>query len=1454
MNPTSDAMRNRRFSGSLWVAGAFALSLSVCVCQQASAQGNFNVFTRAYNSQRTGANLSEIVLTQANVNSGSFGKLFSLAVDDQVYAGILYVSSLQIAGGIHNVIYVATVNNSIYAFDADTLGVPLWQKNFNGTGRPTNNSDFGVACPGGYFDFRGNIGIVGTPVIDGVAGTMYFVTRTVESAGTVQRLHAIDITTGNDRANSPKVITASVTGTGDGGSTVVFNSITQNQRPALAFSQGTVYIAWASYCDITPYHGWVMAYDGTALTQLGAFNDTPNGVQGGIWMAGAGILLDLSGNLFASTGNGTADATQDFGESVVKLAPNTLNRLDFYTASNYNTLNAGDTDFGSGGPSLLPGYNLLVTGGKEGRLYLLNTNNLGGLVAGDTQIPQVFQAVDPTVRPSATHHIHSSNPAWNSPQGLNVYVWGENDFLHGYRFNTTTQIINTVPFATGAILPPVGMPGGVMTLSANGSQTGTGILWATTPRNGDANEFTVPGQLYAFNAETLALLWQSTGVMDDSLNMSKGSHPLVANGKVYVANLSRFVSVYGPRTTMPPSQNLALNKPATGSTACNSNETPDKAVNGSYSLGLSDKWCSQIANAFLQVDLGAPVTVNRFLIEHAGAGGGESFNFNTAAFNIQVSTDGVNFTTVVNVTGNVDSITTHDITPTTARYVKLNVTTPTHDGDIASRIYEFQVYNAPDYSVSVVPTATTVTAGSAANITVSQTASGNFNGTVSYAISGLPAGATATFTPSVIAGSGSSILNIATTSATAAGTYSLVVTGTSGTLQHTANLSLTVVSTGADFGLAATPASQSVTAGNRAAFTATVNALNGFTGTVTLTAAGLPAGATASFSPATITSAGSSTLTISTTAVAAAGTYPLVITGISGTLQHTANVSLTVVKAADFGFAATPASQSVTAGNSGTFTATVNALNGFTGTVTLTAAGLPAGATASFSPATITSAGSSTLTISTTAATAAGTYPLVITGTSGTLQHTANVSLTVVKPADFGLSAAPASQSVTAGNSATFTATVTALNGFAGTVTLAASGVPAGATASFNPASITSAGSSILTVSTTAATAAGTYSLTVTGTSGALLHSALLGLTVTASTGGTSVPVSLTAVFNKTGIVSDGSTFTLGLDGYGFAYSSNLLGAAQNINGISYNIGPAGAPNVVSNAVIPLPVGTFGALRMLAAGVNGSQVAQVFTVKYTDGTVSTITQSLSDWFVSNSYAGETLALAMPYRDTYSGAKDNRVFNLYGYSFPLNQSKTVSSITLPANNNVAVLAITLVPAAPVSLALAYNRNAFDTDGATFTSGGLDGYGFAYSANLLGTTQTVNGIVFNIGPANVPNSVANATVTLPAGNFSALKVLATGVNGLQTSQTVTVNYTDGSSTPFVQSFSDWFVAGGYSGETTAVTMAYRNVYNGTKDARTFLLYGYSFALNVAKTVESITLPANSNVVVLAITAIP
>jgi hypothetical protein len=285
---------------------------------------------------------------------------------------------------------------------------------------------------------------------------------------------------------------------------------------------------------------------------------------------------------------------------------------------------------------------------------------------------------------------------WNSPQGLNLYVWGENDFLRAFRFNPSTQRLNEPAFAEGSVLPPQGMPGGMMTISANGSVSGSGILWATTPRAGDANQAVVPGVLYAFNAQnngaSLPLLWSSSGVGDDTYNFSKGAPPLVVNGKVYLASLSNIVSVYGLRAAPPPSQNLALNKTASGSAPCNVNEGPAKAFNGSYSGGNTDKWCSLAAGTkFLQVDLGSNFSVNQFVIEHAGAGG-ESFSLNTLAYNIQVSTDGANFNQVAAVTNNIQSITSHNIAPAVARFVRLNVTTPTQTGDAAARIYEFQVY------------------------------------------------------------------------------------------------------------------------------------------------------------------------------------------------------------------------------------------------------------------------------------------------------------------------------------------------------------------------------------------------------------------------------------------------------------------------------------------------------------------------------------------------------------------------------------------------------------------------------------------------------------------------------------------------------------------------------------------------------------------------------------------
>ena len=592
--------------------GFFLLTLLAFAGIPAWSQGSSSVLTRNYNNQRTGVNLSETILNTSNVTSGQFGKLFSLPLDDQVYAGILYVPGLQIGGATHNVIYVATNNNTVYAFDADQPGPALWSRNFNGVGRPSTNLELGQNC-NPYQDFKGNIGIVGTPVIDSTAKTMYFVARTVENGNTVQRLRALDITTGFDRSNSPVIIQASVLG-GNGPRS---HSTPRHKTNALHWPFHRAWFTSRGHPFATaPYYGWVMAYDSTALTQTGVFNVAPNGGAGGIWMAGAGPAFDPSGNVLYATGNGTFDGASGFGESLVKLSPGNLVVQDYFAPSTFNTLNDNDLDFGSAGPTILPGTSLVVQGGKTGIIYLLNLGNLGHESSGDTQIPQSFQAVNLTVRPNGTHHIHNASPAWNSPQGLDLYVWGENDVLEGYRYDTSTKMFDTPPFAAGSVLPPVGMPGGMLTVSANGSQSGSGIVWAAVPRNGDANQNTVPGNLYAFNAETLALLWSSTGPGDDLLNFSKGSVPVVVNGKVYVGSISRFISVYGPNASAPPTQNLALNKTATSSTACTQTQSAAQAVDGS----IASKWCSTVSGSWLMVDLGSSMSVNRFVLEHAGAG------------------------------------------------------------------------------------------------------------------------------------------------------------------------------------------------------------------------------------------------------------------------------------------------------------------------------------------------------------------------------------------------------------------------------------------------------------------------------------------------------------------------------------------------------------------------------------------------------------------------------------------------------------------------------------------------------------------------------------------------------------------------------------------------------------------------------------------------------------------
>jgi hypothetical protein len=664
-----------------------------------------DLLTRSYNRQRTGANLKETVLHTDNVRSEEFGKLFELDVDDQVYAQILYVSDLAIAGGTHDVIYVATVNNTVYAFDAHTPGAPLWQRNFNGTGRPTRNSEVGQNCQP-FRDFSGNIGIVGTPVIDRASSSMYFVTRTVTGAQHRQTLHAIDIVTGKDKLPGARDITATAAGTGAGAVPVgsadgavqgklTFDPRIENQRMSVGLSEGVLYLGWAGFCDTGDYHGWAMAYDAATLEQKAVLNTTPDGWAGGFWQAGAAPVFDDDGNLFLATGNGDYDGAKNLGQTVLKLAKNTLKPLDHFAPSNFGDLNIEDWDLGSAGPTWLPGTSQIVLGGKEGKLYLLDMNNLGELATGDTQIPQSFQVVDPMVRPGSTHHLHNTVVVWESPEGLNMYVAGENDFLHAYRYDRDTKRFKLPAVAQSEVLPPLGMPGGMITVSADGSKAGTGIVWVTTPRTGDANQNVTPGILRAYHAETLALLWDSSSAADDTYNFAKFNNPTVANGKVYVASFSNKVSVFGLRSDKPAAPvNLTGNASASGSPPCAPDETAARVVDGKvYRQDDGDKykWCSSADNANVVVDLGAVLSVGRVIVRHAGAGG-ETIDYNTRAFTLEVGATLGTLETVATVTNNTQSSTTHDFAEKQVRFVQLTVATPTQNGNGSTRIYEIEVY------------------------------------------------------------------------------------------------------------------------------------------------------------------------------------------------------------------------------------------------------------------------------------------------------------------------------------------------------------------------------------------------------------------------------------------------------------------------------------------------------------------------------------------------------------------------------------------------------------------------------------------------------------------------------------------------------------------------------------------------------------------------------------------
>ena len=355
---------------------------------------------------------------------------------------------------------------------------------------------------------------------------------------------------------------------------------------------------------------------------------------------------------------------------------------------------------------------------------------------------------------------------------------------------------------------------------------------------------------------------------------------------------------------------------------------------------------------------------------------------------------------------------------------------------------------------------------------------------------------------------------------------------------------------GPDFTVTASPASQTVAPGGSTTYSVAVNAVNGFTGSVTFAASGLPTGTTASFNPSSVNGSGSSTMTVNTTSQTPTGTYPITITAISGALQHTTQVSLVVFSTdPDFSVSASPPSQNVAPGNSANYSVAVNAVNGFTGSVTFAASGLPAGATASFNPSSVNGSGSSTMTVNTTSLTPTGTYPITITATSGTLQHTTQVSL-IVRISDFSLSVSPASRTIAQNTYASYSVTVIPQGGFSGVVSFAASGLPAGATASFNPASVTGSGTTSMLISCAGWTTPGNYTVTITATSGSIQRTTTVGLSVT----GFSISASPTSRTVSQGSSTTYTATVTDLNGYSATKTMSVTGLP---NGVTATFSPS---------------------------------------------------------------------------------------------------------------------------------------------------------------------------------------------------------------------------------------------------------------------------------------------------------
>ena len=462
------------------------------------------VTTNRYDNVRSGANLGETTLTVANVGGGKFGLLFSRTVDGHVYAQPLYLPNLTINGAKHNVVFVATEANTVFAYDADsaTATTPLWMKSLGTPMRTYPGIENQPVMPPNTVSCRDmypQTGITSTPVIDRAAGKMYVVSKNFEGNVYTQRLHVLDVLTGQEMSGSPVNITGSVPGTAlDGnGTTVPFDPQRHLNRPGLLLTGGTIYIAFASHCD-DERNGWIFAYAADTLAQKAIFCTTPNGGTsmngsanaglGGIWQSGMGLVADGSDIYFAA-GNGAYDTTNKGAQLGISLGRLQLTStgfkvMDWFTPSAAKSMNDQDLDYTTA-PVLLPNPRVILMGGKDQYLNVFDPANLGKYNAGgDANIQKL----------TVSGHSHGGPVYWNGPSGPTIYLWPETANLRAYRFTGTR--INTTAVSQYTTDSPT-HPGGTLSLSANGAAAGTGVGVGDVHVDARRYDFRTPGRRVA---------------------------------------------------------------------------------------------------------------------------------------------------------------------------------------------------------------------------------------------------------------------------------------------------------------------------------------------------------------------------------------------------------------------------------------------------------------------------------------------------------------------------------------------------------------------------------------------------------------------------------------------------------------------------------------------------------------------------------------------------------------------------------------------------------------------------------------------------------------------------------------------------------------------------------------------------------------------------------------------